>query len=58
VARLIGQGLGNSAIAAALGKSEKTVRNQVSAVFSKLGVKTRAEAVVLAREAGIAGQSA
>jgi pimeloyl-ACP methyl ester carboxylesterase/DNA-binding CsgD family transcriptional regulator len=51
VARLIGEGLGNGAIAAALRKSEKTVRNQVSAVFSKLGVKTRAEAVVLARDA-------
>ena len=51
VLRLIAQGLGNGAIAATLGKSEKTVRNQVSAVFSKLGVKTRAEAVVLAREA-------
>ncbi len=51
MARLIGEGLGNGAIAAALRKSEKTVRNQVSAVFSKLGVKTRAEAVVLARDA-------
>jgi pimeloyl-ACP methyl ester carboxylesterase/drug/metabolite transporter (DMT)-like permease len=31
---------------AQLGKSEKTVRNQVSSIFDKLGVRTRAEAIV------------
>ncbi len=40
------EGLGNSAIAARLGKSEKTVRNQVSVILSKLGVDSRSEAIV------------
>ena len=46
VLRLVAQGLDNSAIARELGKSEKTVRNQVSSIFDKLGVRTRAEAIV------------
>jgi pimeloyl-ACP methyl ester carboxylesterase/DNA-binding CsgD family transcriptional regulator len=46
VLRLVAQGLNNSAIARQLGKSEKTVRNQVSSIFDKLGVGTRAEAIV------------
>ena len=46
VLRLVAQGLDNSAIASQLGKSEKTVRNQVSSIFDKLGVRTRAEAIV------------
>jgi DNA-binding NarL/FixJ family response regulator len=40
-----------------LAKSEKTVRNQVSSIFTKLGVRTRAQAIVLARDAGIGGPS-
>ena len=56
VLALVARGLDNSAIAAALAKSEKTVRNQVSSIFSKLGVHTRAEAIVRARDAGISGQ--
>lgn len=44
------QGLDNRTIASRLGKSEKTVRNQVSAILDKLGVHTRAEAIVRARE--------
>jgi len=43
---LIAQGLDNRAIAQQLRKSEKTVRNQVSNIFDKLGVRTRAEAIV------------
>ena len=57
VLTLVARGLDNHAIAAALGKSEKTVRNQVSSIFSKLDVRTRAEAIVTARESGIAGPS-
>jgi pimeloyl-ACP methyl ester carboxylesterase/DNA-binding CsgD family transcriptional regulator len=57
VLALIARGLDNGAIAEALAKSEKTVRNQVSAILSKLDVRTRAEAIVRAREAGIAGPS-
>lgn len=55
VLALLAQGLDNHRIAQQLGKSEKTVRNQVSAIFAKLGVHTRAEAIVRAREAGGAG---
>ncbi|QWG15625.1 hypothetical protein KMZ29_02765 [Bradyrhizobium sediminis] len=47
------RGLDNTAIATALTKSEKTVRNQVSSIFAKLGVRTRSQAIVLARDAGI-----
>jgi pimeloyl-ACP methyl ester carboxylesterase/DNA-binding CsgD family transcriptional regulator len=46
VLRLLSEGLNNRAIAARLGKSEKTVRNQVSVVLSKLGVQSRAQAIV------------
>jgi pimeloyl-ACP methyl ester carboxylesterase/DNA-binding CsgD family transcriptional regulator len=45
VLRGVAQGLGNAAIARQLGKSEKTVRNQISSIFDKLGVHTRAEAM-------------
>jgi DNA-binding NarL/FixJ family response regulator len=50
---LIAQGRDNSQIAATLGLSEKTVRNHVSAVFTGLGVESRAQAIVLARDAGL-----
>ena len=46
VLELLARGLDNHAIATQLGKSEKTVRNQVSTIFDKLGVRTRAEAIV------------
>ena len=46
VLELLARGLDNHAIARHLGKSEKTVRNQVSTIFDKLGVRTRAEAIV------------
>ncbi len=49
---LLAQGRDNLQIAAHLGLSEKTVRNKVSAVFTKLEVATRAQAIVLARQAG------
>lgn len=55
VLALIARGLDNGGIADALGKSEKTVRNQVSSIFAKLGVRTRAQAITLARDAGIGG---
>jgi pimeloyl-ACP methyl ester carboxylesterase/DNA-binding CsgD family transcriptional regulator len=57
VLALVARGLDNGTIADALTKSEKTVRNQVSSIFSKLGVRTRAQAIVLARDAGIGGVS-
>ena len=49
----VARGLSNQEIAEQLGISQKTVRNQVSALFDKLGVTSRAQAIVKAREAGI-----
>ena len=50
---VIAQGLDNSEIAAALGMSEKTVRNHVTRVLDKIGVEHRYQAIVRAREAGL-----
>jgi pimeloyl-ACP methyl ester carboxylesterase/DNA-binding CsgD family transcriptional regulator len=49
----IARGHDNARIAAGLGVSDKTVRNNVTRIFDKLGVATRAEAIVLARDHGI-----
>ena len=46
-------GLDNPTIAHSLFLSEKTVRNYVSGIFGKLHVDSRAEAIVLGREAGL-----
>jgi DNA-binding NarL/FixJ family response regulator len=54
---VLARGLDNSEIAARLKISEKTIRNHVSTIFSKLGVTSRAQAVALARDAGL-GQRA
>jgi pimeloyl-ACP methyl ester carboxylesterase/DNA-binding CsgD family transcriptional regulator len=53
VLELLARGRDNTQIAATLGLSEKTVRNQVSAIFGRLDVQTRSQAIVAAREAGI-----
>lgn len=50
---LLAQGCGNLAIGRRLVVSDKTVRNHVSAVLTKLQVASRAEAVALARDAGL-----
>jgi pimeloyl-ACP methyl ester carboxylesterase/DNA-binding CsgD family transcriptional regulator len=52
VLELVAQGHGNMTIAGLLGISERTARNHVSLVFGKLGVNSRAQAIVRAREAG------
>jgi pimeloyl-ACP methyl ester carboxylesterase/DNA-binding CsgD family transcriptional regulator len=49
---LITEGLGNAEIAERLSISEKTVRNHVSNLFDKLGVWTRAQAMVFAHDHG------
>lgn len=49
----IARGLSNAQIAAAMGIAEKTVRNHVTHVFAKLGTPQRAQAIVLARKAGL-----
>jgi DNA-binding NarL/FixJ family response regulator len=50
---LLAQGLTNNAIADKLVLSPKTIRNQVSTIFSKLQVASRSEAIIKAREAGL-----
>jgi DNA-binding NarL/FixJ family response regulator len=52
VLTLIVEGLSNAQMAGRLGISEKTVRNHVSNLFDKLGVWTRAQAMVFARDRG------
>jgi pimeloyl-ACP methyl ester carboxylesterase/DNA-binding CsgD family transcriptional regulator len=52
---LITEGLSNAEIAERLSLSEKTVRNHTSSVFDKLGVWTRAQAMVFARDRGFRG---
>jgi DNA-binding NarL/FixJ family response regulator len=53
VLRLLAQGLSNLEIAGRLYLSEGTVRNYVSAIFSKLNVADRTQAAVLALRAGM-----
>lgn len=53
VLTLMADGLSNTEIARRLFLSDKTVRNRVSAIFSKLGVPDRPAAIVRAREAGL-----
>jgi pimeloyl-ACP methyl ester carboxylesterase/DNA-binding CsgD family transcriptional regulator len=48
-------GQSNSQIGAALFVSEKTVRNSLTKIFEKLGVHTRTQAAVLARDLGFLG---
>lgn len=50
VFRLLCSGVTNARIAEAMSISEKTVRNHVSHIYNKLGVRSRAEALVLARQ--------
>jgi DNA-binding NarL/FixJ family response regulator len=52
---LMATGAANATIAARLGLTEKTVRNNVSNVFAKLRVADRAAAVARARDAGLGG---
>jgi DNA-binding NarL/FixJ family response regulator len=55
VLELYATGLTTAAVAARLGLAAKTVTNHAAAVFAKLGVSSRAEAVQRARRAGLAG---
>ena len=50
---LIAQGLDNAQIAARLALSEKTVRNNITHIFDKIGAQNRSRAIVLARESGL-----
>ena len=55
---LIAAGAPNSAIARRLQLAPKTVANHISAIFAKLGVTGRSEAIVRARDAGLGRASA
>jgi DNA-binding NarL/FixJ family response regulator len=52
---LIARGMANASIAARLSLSPHTVGNHVTSIFANLGVATRSEAIVRAREAGLGG---
>ena len=49
----IARGSANIEIARTMSISEKTVRNHITSIFSKLAVEHRSQAIVLARKAGL-----
>jgi DNA-binding NarL/FixJ family response regulator len=53
VLRLLGRGFSNAEIAVELHLSEGTVRNHVSAIFSKLDVTDRTQAAIIAIQHGL-----
>ena len=50
---LVARGMGNPSIARSLFLSDKTVRNHVSNILSKIGAPDRTQAVQMARRAGL-----
>jgi DNA-binding NarL/FixJ family response regulator len=57
ILNLLAAGLSNATISYRLTVTAKTVRNHMSGIFTKLGVTSRAEAIVRARKAGLGQKS-
>lgn len=55
ISMLMAKGFNNRQIAEALQYSDGTVRNYVSSVYEKIGVKDRARAVIFLRDSGFQG---
>ncbi|MGI5239967.1 response regulator [Dactylosporangium sp. CA-139066] len=53
ILRLIARGLSNQELAGHLHISETTVKTHVTRVFSKLGIRDRAQAIIVAYETGL-----
>ena len=53
VLTMIGRAMSNAEIAAALFLGEGTVKTHITSIFAKLGLRDRAQAVVLAYESGL-----
>ncbi len=56
ISLLMAKGLNNRQIAEALMYSDGTVRNYVSSVYEKIGVRDRAKAVIFLRDSGFQGR--
>jgi DNA-binding NarL/FixJ family response regulator len=53
VLELVARGLGNKEVAAAIGRSDETVKVHLKNIFTKLGVADRTEAVIAALSRGL-----
>lgn len=58
VLELVARGLNNGEIGARLGMNEKTVRNHLTSILSKLDLHSRAQLIVRARDAGFGRKDA
>ncbi len=54
VLKALGRGTGTARIARDFGLSRHTIRNYISSIYSKIGLHSRAEAIIWAREIGLA----